>query len=835
MKKLKQRIITLLKSVNPYEFSKKLYAKNYYLEYLLDFKKHAYLVFYNSLSVIDNVILYESFHGKSMGCNPFALFKALLDDPEFENYQHVWVVNNKSFIAPEFQRKNVTFVRVSSVKYKYYLARAKYLINNTTFPPYFIRKEQQLYLNTWHGTPLKTLGKDIKGTVNEYANVQRNLLQTTHLLKGNDFTADKLLNSNGLGNIYPGRLVNIGNPRTDFIVNHEIEQSVRAKLALSDKKVMLFAPTWRGDHQLDSMKEYMGIVGRISKKFCSEYEIFISVHTLMYPYLAKLKSPVKIKPNNIETNEFLSCVDVLITDYSSIMFDFAIKQKPILLYCPDLKSYRKERGLYFDIEKLSSEILPNHHKLIEAVADCQQNKHRYFNFDYVEQQFGYLDKGNSTAKLIDCFFNNNQQNVEFLSNKKTKILMYGGGLINNGITSSFINLLNAIDYDKYEICTIEGMNRSVDVTNQRYKINDNVHFFFRADVPIRTPNEMSLLKKYYKKTALKANEMSAIDQQFSRENRRVFGALQFDVVIDFSGYVRFWSSLLAFNPAPKKMIYQHNDMKAEYHKVIDGKYKHQDSLHVVFRIYPYFDSVVSVSKLTMELNIKSLQKQVGYLSHFKYATNIINGKEVIEKSKLIESFKQNGLTRLVLNHEQTEFDSDIMHTMPMPDSSKVNLFTAGRFSPEKRHDKLLSALQKTIQHRQDIHLYIAGSGLLLKKIQKLIKKLNLETYVTLTGQLKNPFVLLNLCDCFVLSSDHEGQPMVLLESLVLDKDIISTDVVGSRSVIANHGGVLVANNADALSEAFVSYEKNSQKHDFDFAQYNQQSLEMFYQLLDKDE
>ena len=108
-------------------------------------------------------------------------------------------------------------------------------------------------------------------------------------------------------------------------------------------------------------------------------------------------------------------------------------------------------------------------------------------------------------------------------------------------------------------------------------------------------------------------------------------------------------------------------------------------------------------------------------------------------------------------------------------------------------------------------------------------KLNIKDKVIFTGQVKNPFLLLKNSDCFVLSSNHEGQPMVLLENLILDKPIIATDIPGNRSVLENGYGLLCENSVEGLFEAMDKFMTNGIEHKkFDFIKYNAEAMKMFY-------
>jgi|GEM_PF-3631232 Putative glycosyl/glycerophosphate transferases involved in teichoic acid biosynthesis TagF/TagB/EpsJ/RodC len=127
---------------------------------------------YRTLPVLEKTILFETFHGKSMTDNPYALFLEMLSRGMERDFNFVWVLNHNDSLDIQAKRfkniENLIFVKLGSLDYIKYLATAKYLINNTSFPPYFVRRQEQKYLNTWHGTPLKTLGKDMKGSAGQH-------------------------------------------------------------------------------------------------------------------------------------------------------------------------------------------------------------------------------------------------------------------------------------------------------------------------------------------------------------------------------------------------------------------------------------------------------------------------------------------------------------------------------------------------------------------------------------------------------------------------------------------------------------------------------------------
>ena len=157
-------------------------------------RRTLYAYYYKYLPVKENVILYESFFGRGLLCNPYAFFLELISNKEYKNYIHVWVIedfeSNQAIINTYSTNKNIKFIRYGSREYLKYLCSAKYLINNFTFPSYFTKKAGQIYINTWHGIPLKTLGFDTPNGNVEVTNVLRNFLHTDYLISASSFLTD---------------------------------------------------------------------------------------------------------------------------------------------------------------------------------------------------------------------------------------------------------------------------------------------------------------------------------------------------------------------------------------------------------------------------------------------------------------------------------------------------------------------------------------------------------------------------------------------------------------------------------------------------------------------
>ncbi|MGL5417379.1 MAG: CDP-glycerol glycerophosphotransferase family protein [Clostridium sp.] len=800
-----------------------------------------YTEFYEESVIEKNTILYECFHGKQMGDSPYAIFRELIDNPKYKGYTHIWALNNEESCEDKYKlAPNVKLVKVGSTDYMRYLASAEYLINNTTFPPYYIKKEGQIYVNTWHGTPLKTLGKYMKGSKGQHKNIQRNLLQADYLINPNKFTADVMLESHDIDGIYNGYVAECGYPRVDMTVNCHADILKKRMNLETEKKIILYAPTWRGEvGNVDGdIEKFIKDYERLKEELDNEYEILLRVHSLMLAPLKKAGYGSSIVSEKVDTNELLGIVDVLITDYSSIMFDYMVTKKPLALYCYDFEKYSLERGLIISLDEIPAKISKSIDELIENIKNIEVT-HRENNEKYKMclEKYNKNDDGLATKRFIEMIFEKDTKNVYKVKNKKKNIIMYCGGFLNNGITTSAINLLNNIDYEKYNVMVVDKGNYNDESKENVENVNIKAKIIYRVGNMLPRLEEVDVQNKIFREGLKKniLNEQEMMDL-YNREYKRLFGSIKFDIAIDFSGYVKFWTLLFACAEIEKKLIYQHNDMTEEYKKIIDGKFKHRKNLDVIFPLYNTYDHVVSVAKHTCEKNKEGLMYLVNDIDNkFIYVHNSINYKSVL-------ALKDEYLNVIEIEDEEyylknKSFDTNGMlkiEGFKKPNNKEINFINIGRMSPEKDQIKLIYAFNTVVNSYSNTKLYMLGDGILKNEIENVIKKLKLEEKVILTGQIKNPFTIVKECNCFVLSSNHEGQPMVLLENLILNKDIIATDIPGNRSVLEEGYGKLVNNDEESLATEMLKYCKTKKinRKKFDYVKYNEEAMKMFYKVIE---
>ncbi|MGO4383535.1 CDP-glycerol glycerophosphotransferase family protein [Specibacter sp. RAF43] len=742
-----------------------------------------YTAWTENLPLDENVVFYESFHSDSISCNPLAIYRELRDDPKYGHLRHVWSVNDSTIVPQDVAEdaRTVTILRNSDA-YRRSLATAAYLVSNVTFHAWFVRRDGQKYLNTWHGTPIKTLGKDIRSGYLEHKNVARNFLQATHVLTGNQHTTSILTKKYDVEHIWSAKVAEIGYPRVDQTLNlskmrrDEIRDLLSIPKTEPRRPTILYAPTWRGGldtrhFDIDRLVHDLGTLNEL------DADILFQAHHYTEALLAELDIPVTTIPKEIETNELLAVVDILITDYSSIAFDFLATKKPLFFYTYDAADFDTERGLYFRGEDLPGYEAQTVEGLVEGIRKTLDGTNHFDATMYIEK-FCPMDDGMASRRAVKFFFEDDEADAVEIADVKRPSLLFHHSFIPNGITTSIQNLISTLRPDEYMTTVVVSAETTASDPLRIAKLSElpaHVSVIGRTGRQLFTPEEKWIVDKLNRnRTLTSAEQWNVYGKSFAREYRRIFGAANFDAIIEFEGYSTFWSSILGFaDSTASKSIYLHNDMMSEWKQ----RFQYLESL---FRIYPYFDNLISVSSSISDENSSNLSDRFN-----------------VPRSRFIDCVNQidpSRIKKLALSNIDADIEAFIKPNV-------IQLVSIGRLSPEKDHAKLIHAV-KAINTDEStnirVQLVILGDGPLRAALTQLIESLGMEQSVYLGGLRENPFPVLKRADAFILSSNHEGQPMVLLEAMVLGKKIISTDIVGTRHVLQSGMGKLVENSMEGL-------------------------------------
>lgn len=308
-----------------------------------------------------NKILFFSYYGNQYGCNPKYISQYLVK--KNLGYKIIW-----AFTKPEkYNISGIKKVKYYSFRFFYELCTSKVIITNYRMITLFKKRKNQLYIQTWHSSlRLKTIEKDAIANLPAYyiKMAQQDSQYIDCLISGCKFSTDIFKSSFW----YNGLILECGTPRNDLFFSNKL--NIKTKITEEynipqTNKLILYAPTFRQSYNLEYYNvDYIRLKEALHNRFGHEWTILVRLHPHLRQYSQQLlhgKQTVDVT-NYDDIQELLAVSDILISDYSSLIFDFALTKRPCFLYVPDLNEYiQKERALYFDIKQLP---LLKHHQIM---------------------------------------------------------------------------------------------------------------------------------------------------------------------------------------------------------------------------------------------------------------------------------------------------------------------------------------------------------------------------------------------------------------------------------------------------------------------------------------
>lgn len=338
----------------------------------------------------ENAVFFESFYGRSVGCNPQAIDRALSAvAPDVVRY---WSVVDLSVAVPD----GAIAVVEGSPEWWRARAAARLLIVNDWLRRRFVRKPGQRVLQTWHGTPLKRLALHRPGfDPRRMAAVVKESRRWDVLLAQNTYS-ERILRK---AYAFLGRPVWVeGYPRNDALVTGD-SAAIRAALGIGEgERVLLYAPTWRDDRT--AMVDFID-PEELARK--TDSVVLVRGHSRTIETDRDRAGARVIDVTGYpETSQLLLAADALITDYSSVMFDFSVTGKPMYFLVPDLDHYRgKLRGFYFDLEtRAPGPLVHTQDELVAALADHGHESAFAKRYAAWKAQFNARDDGHAAERVV---------------------------------------------------------------------------------------------------------------------------------------------------------------------------------------------------------------------------------------------------------------------------------------------------------------------------------------------------------------------------------------------------------------------------------------------------
>ena len=348
------------------------------------------------LKIKKNKIVITNFNGQGYGDSPKYITEKLLNT----SLDIVWSIKKTYTNIPS----NVRQVKYQSIKWIYELSTAKVWINNCRYPNYVRKRKGQYYIQTWHGgIALKKIEYDASNSLTkEYHKRMINDTKITDIMISNGDMCDELYRR---AFKYNGEILTVGSPRNDELINNKnlLRQKARNLLNISENdKILLYVPTFREDYidnpyniNFEVLKSFL------EKKYECEWHIIIKLHP-------NIDNPESLIPNiNKYINgqeygdiqELICAADLIITDYSSTMFEGMIAKNPVILYANDIEKYNKDRGLNIDLRELPFPLCTNNSEIIEYIKKCDSLENIVDKYNLFENKIGLKETGKASEEV----------------------------------------------------------------------------------------------------------------------------------------------------------------------------------------------------------------------------------------------------------------------------------------------------------------------------------------------------------------------------------------------------------------------------------------------------
>lgn len=417
-KRYSRKLIKLSMEANPDAIAKKVSrhsAKQTFIRAIFSNNERKRLIYkklYLKKEVQSNLVVFESFFGRYYSDSPKYIYEYLEKNYKGK-YECVWIFDKKCMQKIPYSAKKV---KRFSLKYYKTMAMAKYIVFNGRQPLRLEKRKESVFLETWHGTPLKTLVFDMdevmSATPKYKANVFRQASNWDYLVAPNKFSSDIFRRAF----MYSGAMLDSGYPRNDILYNGNNEKTIneiRKELGIPDgKKVILYAPTWRDDEFYDVSQYKFSLklnLDLMREKLSDEYVVLLRTHYFVVDAI-NVDDYEGFAINGATYSDIARLYlvsDILITDYSSVFFDYANLRRPMLFFTYDLEKYRDVmRGFYMNMEdEVPGPLVFTTEEIIDAIKNLPSINEKYKEkYDAFYDKYCGWEDGNATKRVVETVF-----------------------------------------------------------------------------------------------------------------------------------------------------------------------------------------------------------------------------------------------------------------------------------------------------------------------------------------------------------------------------------------------------------------------------------------------
>lgn len=345
-----------------------------------------------------NYIMFCTNSGKGYFCNPKYIYEELIKLNK-KDMRYIWCFKDK--INYEGLNNNNTIIcKYHSLKYYYYKIRSGIYISNSIEGNEVPKKKKQIRIQTWHGGgSYKKVALSEKGKSKIFKKRTEENIKNTNLFISSSKVFTDIIRDNFQ---YNGNVLECGMPRNDILFNEskkiELKQKILSQYNIQeDTLLVLYAPTWRYDESKLEKIDFLELKKHIKLRFNKEVVILYRAHF----HMSKCNELNVIDVSNYEDmQELLIASDVLISDYSSSIWDYSFLYRPCFLFCPDLDYYIEKRGFVIDIWRWGFPVAKNNKELIKEIDEFDNEKFRN-NMVKHHEMLGSYETGNSTKQVVN--------------------------------------------------------------------------------------------------------------------------------------------------------------------------------------------------------------------------------------------------------------------------------------------------------------------------------------------------------------------------------------------------------------------------------------------------
>ena len=413
-----------------------------------------YDAYYNS-AIEDDMVYIESRNGFDFTGNLFRIVEEL-STGKYGNFRiYVYAESHVNAKIEEYGKNydlNIHEVINSNDKACEIMHKAKYVFTDSGIRYKYVKKQGQIFINTWHGTILKLMGIDNSHERLTMGIIQRSLLFSDYLIFPSDYLKDRLLKSFMLEDVYPGKILLEGYPRNSVFLDESRCMEFRSKFGLENHEIFIYMPTFKGlvDNRKDEKQksEVSEFLKEIDESMNDDQVMFAKLH----PYnTQKIDfdrfTHIKPFPKGFEIYDIVNMADCLITDYSSVFFDFANTRRKIIIFNYDEEEYLADRGFYFPLSDLPFPKV----QTVSALINEMNLPKDYDDTQFVEK-FCQYERPDAVEYICNTIFNGNDScRFETVDNGRPNVLLFAGDFTDNDCVDNMMEYIESINCEKYNV------------------------------------------------------------------------------------------------------------------------------------------------------------------------------------------------------------------------------------------------------------------------------------------------------------------------------------------------------------------------------------------------